>query len=301
MMIHRASSHSILTLADGFHRRQREKLLLIWRSPRILIGLCVILGFLSCAVFAPWISPHDPLKMDLVAKYRQPSVEHLLGTDYIGRDILSRLIWGTRVSLYTAVFAISFAVAIGILLGVTGGFFGGKVDIIISRFVDIMLALPAFIMAIVLMGVLGRGLLNMIVAIGVGMSPRIARVVRGSTLTVKENEFVEGARSFGYGDWRIIFRHIIPHSLTPVVVYATLLLGSAVMIEAGLSFLGLGIPPPTPTWGQMVSEGMDVMRDLPWISTTAGLSIVILVLGFNLLGDGLRDQLDPRLRGEVQE
>jgi len=300
-MKHKASSHPILTSADGFHRRQRKKLLLIWRSPRILIGFFVILCFLSCAILAPWISPYDPLKMDLLNKYSRPTKEHLIGTDYIGRDILSRLIWGTRVSFYTSVLAISFAAAFGILLGVTAGFFGGKVDIIISRFVDIMLSLPAFIMAIILMGVLGRGLVNMIIAIGLGMLPRLARVVRGSTLTVKESEFVEAAKSFGYGDWRIIFRHIIPHSLTPVVVYATLLLGSAVMIEAGLSFLGLGVPPPTPTWGQMVSEGMDVMRDMPWISTTAGLFIVILVLGFNLMGDGLRDQLDPRLRGEVHE
>lgn len=294
-------SYSILSLANGFRRRQTEKLLLIRRSPRILIGLCVIFGFFSCAVFAPWISPHDPLKMDLPAKYSKPSKDHLIGTDYIGRDILSRLIWGTRVSLYTSVLAIGFALAFGIPLGVIAGFFGGKVDIFISRLVDIMLALPAFIMAIVLMGVLGRGLLNMIIAIGLGMLPRLARVVRGSTLRAKESEFVDAARSFGYGDLRIILRHIIPHSLSPVVVYGTLLLGSAVMIEAGLSFLGLGVPPPTPTWGQMVSEGMDVMRDLPWISTTAGLFIVILVLGFNLLGDGLRDHLDPRLGGKVQE
>jgi len=295
------SSHTLPDTNDGFYRRYRATLGLIGQSPRIIIGFCVIIGFLSCALFAPWISPYDPLKINLRAKYLKPSPEHWIGTDYIGRDIFSRLIWGTRVSLYTAVFSIGIATVIGILLGVTAGYFGGKVDSIISRFVDIMLALPAFIMAIVLMGVLGRGLFNMIVAIGVGMSPRIARVVRGSALTIKQNEFVEAARSFGYGGWRIIFRHIIPHSLTPVVVYATLLLGSAVMLEAGLSFLGLGVPPPTPTWGQMVSEGMDVMRDLPWISTIAGLFIIILVLGFNLLGDGLRDQLDPRLRGEVRE
>jgi len=182
-------------------------------------------------------------------------------------------------------------------MGVAAGYFGGKTDILISRFVDIMLALPAFIMAIILMGVLGRGFLNMIFAIGVGMSPRIARVVRGAAMTVKQNEFVDAAVSFGYGGWRIIFKHIIPHCLTPMVVYATLLLGSAVMLEAGLSFLGLGIAPPAPSLGQMVTEGADVMRNLPWIVTAAGLFIVLLVLGFNLLGDGLRDQLDPRLQG----
>lgn len=279
-------------------RRNQYLFQLIRSNPRIIIGVAIILGFIFCALSAPWISPYDPIKIDLRAKYKPPSANHLLGTDYVGRDVLSRLIWGTRVSLLTAILAIGFAAVFGLLLGVSSGYFGGVTDMIISRFVDIMLALPAFIMAIILMGVLGRGFANMILAIGVGMSPRIARVVRGAALKIKENEFVEAARAFGYGDWRIIFRHIIPHCMTPVVVYATLLLGSAVMLEAGLSFLGLGIAPPTASWGLMVTEGADVMRRLPWIVTTAGICIVLLVLGFNLLGDGLRDHLDPRLRGE---
>ena len=281
------------------NRRNLYVVHLIRSNPRIIIGVAIILGFVLCALLAPWISPYDPIKIDLRAKYKPPSAEHLLGTDYVGRDVLSRLIWGTRVSLLTSILAIGFAAVFGLLLGVSAGYFGGITDTIISRFVDIMLALPAFIMAIILMGVLGRGFANMILAIGVGMSPRIARVVRGAALKIKENEFVEAAKTFGYGGWRIIFRHIIPHCMTPVVVYATLLLGSAVMLEAGLSFLGLGIAPPTASWGLMVTEGADVMRNLPWIVSAAGLCIVILVLGFNLLGDGLRDHLDPRLRGEI--
>lgn len=268
-----------------------------FKMPRIMIGSCVIMCFVFCALFAPWVAPYDPIKIDLRAKYRNPTLKHYLGTDYLGRDVLSRLIWGTRVSLLTALLSIAFATIVGGLMGAAAGYFGGKTDILISRFVDIMLALPAFIMAIILMGVMGRGLLNMIFAIGIGMSPRVARVVRGAAIAVKQNEFVEAAVSFGYGGWRIIFRHIIPHCLTPLVVYATLLLGSAVMLEAGLSFLGLGISPPTPSLGQIVTEGADVMRNLPWIVTTAGLFIVLLVLGFNLLGDGLRDWLDPRLQG----
>jgi peptide/nickel transport system permease protein len=263
-----------------------------------VIGLFIILACLFSAVFAPWISPYDPIKINLRIKYQPPSAQHLLGTDNVGRDVLSRLIWGSRVSLLTSVLSISFAVVIGAFLGLTAGFFGGKTDAIISRFNDILLALPAFIVAIILMGVLGRGLVNMILAIGVGMAPRITRVVRGSAMSVKVNDFVEAARSFGFGGWRIIFRHILPHCLTPMVVYATLLLGSAVMLEAGLSFLGLGVAPPTPSWGQIVTEGADIMRELPWIVTTSGLLIVILVLAFNLLGDGLRDQLDPRIRKE---
>ena len=281
------------------NRRNLYFIYLIRINPRIIIGVAILLGFVLCALLAPWISPYDPIKIDLRVKYKPPSAKHLLGTDYVGRDVLSRLIWGTRVSLLTSILAIGFAAVFGLLLGVSSGYFGGVTDMIISRFVDIMLALPAFIMAIILMGVLGRGFTNMILAIGVGMSPRIARVVRGAALKIKENEFVEAARTFGYGDWRIIFRHIIPHCMTPVVVYATLLLGSAVMLEAGLSFLGLGIAPPAASWGLMVTEGADVMRNLPWIVSAAGFCIVLLVLGFNLLGDGLRDQLDPRLRGEV--
>jgi peptide/nickel transport system permease protein len=268
-------------------------------SPRIMIGLVIILGFILCAGLAPYVAPHHPTKINLRAKFEYPSARHLLGTDYVGRDVFSRLLWGARISLLTAISAIAIAAVVGLLLGVSAGYFGGYTDILISRLIDIMLALPAFIMAIILMGVMGRGVTNMILAIGVGMSPRIARVARGAALKIKENEFIEAARTFGYGDWRIILRHIVPHCMTPLVVYSTLLLGSAVMLEAGLSFLGLGVAPPTPSWGLMITEGADVMRTLPWIVSAAGICIVLLVLGFNLLGDGLRDHLDPRLRGEI--
>lgn len=267
----------------------------LFRHRRILIGTGVILFFLACAVLAPFISPYDPLKMDLRAIYKPPSAKHFLGTDSVGRDILSRLIWGTRISLTTAACSVSIGLMLGISLGTTAGYFGGWVDMLISRLIDIMLSLPSFIIAIALMGSLGRGITNMIIAIGLAQTPRIARVVRSAALTVKENQFVEAAHSFGYGELRIIFTHIIPHTLTPVVVYATLILGSSVMIEAGLSFLGLGISPPTPSWGVMVSAGALVLRDLPWYATSAGLLIMLLVLGFNTLGDGLRDKLDPKL------
>jgi peptide/nickel transport system permease protein len=280
----------------GVPSRRWEVLHRLGENPRIVIGLFIILACIFCAVFAPQISPYDPIKINLRIKYQPPSVQHFLGTDIVGRDVLSRLIWGSRVSLLTSFLSIGFAVVMGTFLGVTAGFFGGKTDTVISRFIDMLLALPAFIMAIILMGVLGRGLVNMIFAIGVGMAPRIARVVRGAAMSVKVNDFVEAARSFGFSSWRIILRHILPHCLTPIVVYATLLLGSAVMLEAGLSFLGLGVAPPTPSWGLIVTEGADVMRDLPWMVTTGGLLIVVLVLAFNLLGDGLRDQLDPRMQ-----
>lgn len=281
-------------------RKHLDHLRLVLRSPRLIFGITVIAFFILCAIFASRISPYDPLKVDLRARYQPPSASHLLGTDFSGRDILTRLIWGSRISLFTALFSVSFGVAIGVFLGVVAGYYGGKVDALISRFIDIMLTLPSFIMAIALMAVLGRSLVNLTIAIGIALSPRIARLVRGTALSIKENQFVEAARSFGYSDWRIILRHIIPHSLTPVVVFATFSLGAAVMTEAGLSFLGLGVPPPAPSLGQMVAAGGTVIRELPYYSISAGFCIVMLILGFNLLGDGLRDNLDPRLRGEVR-
>ncbi len=285
---------------NGAIPRVKEFFSAIGSNPRMLIGSAVILLFILTALFAPLISPQDPLKMNLRNKYKPPSVDHLLGTDVNGRDILSRLIWGTRISLYTALGSVAVGMAIGFLLGVSAGYFGGRVDMILGRVIDIMLAFPSFVLAIVIMATMGRGLVNMTLAIGVSISPQLARLVRGVALYVKENQFVEAAKSFGISEWRIIARHILPHSLTPVVVYCTLSLGTAVLIEAGLSFLGLGIAPPTPTWGKMVDEGRYVIRTLPWFSTSAGVFIMLLVLGFNLLGDGLRDHLDPRLRGGVQ-
>jgi peptide/nickel transport system permease protein len=266
------------------------------KYPRIPIAIVIIGLFLASAVGAPWIAPYSPIKIDLSSVYEQPSSDHLLGTDYVGRDVFSRLIYGSRNTLYSSVFSILLATIIGIILGTSAGFFGGGVDVAIGRFIDIILTLPSFIISIVLMGVLGRGLINMIVAIGIGISPRIARVARGSALSIKESDFVEAARSYSCSNARILIRHIIPHCLTPVLVYSTLSLGSAVMLESGLSFLGLGIPPPTPTWGKTISEGVDVMRTMPWISIAGGGCIMMLVLGFNLLGDGVRDALDPRTR-----
>jgi peptide/nickel transport system permease protein len=269
-------------------------------SPRIMIGSTLIIIFILMAVLAPVISPYDPLKMNLRNKYQPPSSTYLLGTDVLGRDILSRIIWGTRISLQTALGSVAIGMIVGIMLGISAGYFGGTVDAILGRVLDVMLAFPSFVLSIVIVASLGRGLLNMILAIGISISPQLARLVRGVALYVKENQFVEASKSFAISDWRIIFRHIFPHTLTPVVVYCTLSLGTAVLIEAALSFLGLGLSPPTPSWGKMVDEGRYVLRSLPWFSTSAGGFIMVVVLGFNLLGDGLRDHLDPRLRGGVQ-
>lgn len=281
----------------GRHRDRRRRFRL---GPRIVVCLAVLAFFLICAIFASWIAPYDPLQVNLRLIHRGPSLAHLLGTDISGRDILSRLIWGSRLSLLVAVFSVLIGVIVGALLGVTAGYFGGKTDAVISRFLDIMLTLPSFILAIAFMGMFGHGLVDLILAIGFAMSFSMARLIRGAALSVKQNQFVEAARSFGYGDGRIILQHIIPHTLTPLVVYATFSLGTAILIEAGLSFLGIGIPPPAPSLGQMVAAGGVVIRELPWYSISSGLFIVVLILGFNMLGDGLRDHLDPRLKGEVR-
>lgn len=280
--------------------RKGARLRAILRNPRILVCLVVLAFFLVCAVFATWIAPYDPLEVNLRLIHRPPSLAHLLGTDISGRDILSRLIWGSRLSLLVAVFSVAIGVVVGGMLGVVAGYFGGRVDAVISRFLDIMMTLPSFILAIALMAMFGRGLVNLILAIGFAMAFPMARLIRGAALGVKQNQFVEAARSFGYGDGRIIIRHIVPHTLTPLVVYATFSLGTAILIEAGLSFLGIGIPPPAPSLGQMVAAGGVVIRELPWYSISSGLFIVVLILGFNMLGDGLRDQLDPRLKGELR-
>lgn len=279
------------------YQQSKEILMVMKRSPRIIVGLGIIIVFLVMAIFAPFLSHYDPIKLDLNNIYLSPSLDHPLGTDKIGRDILTRLIWGSRISLYTATLSLVVGLAIGVTLGVLAGYFGGVIDHIIGRGLDIMLAFPSFVLAIALMATLGKGLINMCIAIGITLSPQLARLVRGVTFYIKENQFVEAAKSFGLAEWRIIFRHILPHSLTPVVVYCTLSLGTAVIIEAGLSFLGLGIAPPTPSWGNMVNDGRYVLRNYPWLSLSAGFFIMLLVLGFNLFGDGLRDQLDPRVRG----
>jgi peptide/nickel transport system permease protein len=294
--------------SEGFQDADREtKSLLskiggiwsnVYSSPRILIGLAIVTTFIIMAISAPLIAPYDPLKTDLMSKYEPPSLSHPLGTDKLGRDILSRLIYGSRVSLLT-MGSVGFGMVIGVILGILAGYFRGRVDNLISRFVDIMLAFPSFVLAIVIMAALGRGLMNMTIAIGISISPQLARLARGVALYVRENQFVEAARSFGLNDWYIIWRHIIPHTMTPVVVYCTVALGTAVLTEAALSFLGLGLPPPAPSWGQMVFEGKYVLRTMPSFSTCAGIFIMVLVLGCNLLGDGLRDLLDPRVRGAI--
>ena len=257
----------------------------------ILIAV-VIFG----AIFAPYIAPYDPLAQNLVLRFQPPSLAHIFGLDEYGRDIFSRILYGASVSLQVGIEVVVFALGIGVIAGTISGYFGGMVDSAIMRFADIFLAFPGLVLAIGISAALGPGINNVVIALVVTSWPTYARVIRGQTLSLKGLEFITSARAIGAGRLRIIASHIIPNTLPPVLVLASLGMGGAILAEAGLSFLGLGIEPPHPSWGNMVSEGQDYILQAPHLSIIAGLTITITVLAFNLIGDGLRDALDPKLR-----
>ena len=252
--------------------------------------------FLLTALLAPVISPYDPIVQTLVDRRQPPSPEYLLGTDDLGRDMLSRLVYGSRKSLQVGVVSVSLAILVGALVGAISGYTGGWIDTLVMRVMDIMLAFPALLLAIAIVTILGPGLLNMLYAIAIVSIPAYARIVRASVLRVKAEDYVLASRSIGSTPGRILFRHVLPNGLTPLIVQGTLGIGTAILDAAGLSFLGLGAQPPTPEWGAMLGEGRFAVFSAPHIVLFPGLAIMLTVLGFNLLGDGLRDALDPRLR-----
>jgi ABC-type dipeptide/oligopeptide/nickel transport system permease subunit len=257
----------------------------------------VILGiFLLCALFAPILSPYDPTAQELEIRRQPPSPEHIFGLDDLGRDILSRIIYGARLSLRVGVLSVSFAIVIGTLLGAVSGYWGGWADNLVMRFMDIMLAFPALLLAIAIVAILGPGLMNMLVAIAIVSIPTYARLVRAQVLSAKEQDYVLAARAIGVSPVRMLFKCILPNCITPIIVQGTLGIATAILDAAGLSFLGLGAQPPTPEWGAMLGEGRFSLFTAPHIIVFPGIAIMLTVLGFNLLGDGLRDALDPRLR-----
>ncbi|SKC36691.1 ABC transporter permease [Maledivibacter halophilus] len=272
----------------------------VWRRLRknklAMFGLIVLILLSFCAIFANHIAPEGYDDQNLSRRFSFPNKENLLGTDNFGRDILSRMIYGSRVSLTVGFIAVGMAVVIGGGLGAVAAFYGNKVDNIIMRAMDILLAIPGMLLALSLAAALGPGLNNMMIAIGVGNIPSYARVVRASVLTVKEQEYVEAARSIGASDFRIIFGHIIPNAMAPIIVQATLGVAGAILSAAALSFLGLGIQPPYPEWGAMLSGARQYIRDYWYMTTFPGLMIMITIYCLNVLGDGLRDALDPRLK-----
>lgn len=274
----------------------------LWRrlrkSPSAMLGLGIVLLFMVAGVLAPWIAPYDPLRPDFSRAREGPTLDSLLGRDELGRDIFSRMIHGARISLWIGFIAVVIGVALGVPLGAVSGYYG-RLDIFVQRLVDIMLAFPGLLLAIVLISILGVGLINVMIAIGIASIPTYARLVRSSVLSLREMDYVAAAKAVGMSDKRIIFRHILPNCLAPIIVQSTLQIATAILFAAGLGFLGLGAKPPMPEWGVMLSTGRDYLRDWPHIATFPGLAIVFSVLGFNLLGDGLRDIFDPRLRGKL--
>jgi peptide/nickel transport system permease protein len=266
------------------------------KRPSALLGLAVVVGFILLALLAPFISPQDPIATSWSAIRKAPSAAHWFGTDEIGRDVLSRVIWGTQASLMAGVISVSISLLIGVPIGMLAGFVGGWVDTFISRVTDAFLACPFLILAIALAAFLGPSLANAMVAIGISAAPIFVRLTRGQVLQIKVEDFVEAARSVGNPPWRIALVHILPNILPPVLVQSTLAIASAIIAEASLSFLGLGQQPPAPSWGSMLNTAKNFIDQAPWMAIWPGLSIFLLVLSFNLFGDGLRDALDPRQR-----
>lgn len=264
------------------------------RNKSAVVGLVMIISLVVIAVFAPWIAPHDPLEQSIINKFLSPGSEHWLGTDNYGRDILSRIIWGTRVALEVGIYSVIIGAVIGITIGVAAAYFGGVTDSILMRLVDIMLSFPDLITGLLVMAVLGAGKGKLIIAIGLTIAPRFARIAYGPVLGLKEKEFVEAARAIGQSTPRILRTHILPNIAGEMIVLGSLWTASAIRLEASLSFIGLGVPPPTPTWGQMIRDGTVRLADLPLLSLAPGAALLIAVFAFNLVGDGLRDILDPR-------
>lgn len=268
----------------------------LWQNKAAMAGLLVLVLLVLCAIFADVIAPYGIDDQDLSRRFIRPCKEFPMGTDNFGRDIFSRIIYGTRISLRVGLFATAISAVAGTILGAVSGYYGKTIDNIIMRMVDVMLAIPSILLAISIAAALGPGLRNVMIAISIGSIPSFARMVRASALTVKEQEYIEAARSIGAGDLRIITRHILPNCMAPIIVQATMGVAGAILSTSGLSFIGLGISPPIPEWGAMLSNGRQYIRDAGYIVLFPGLVIMVTILAINLLGDGLRDALDPRLK-----
>ena len=273
----------------GLGRRFRQ-------HPGAVLGLSILVVVVTFAAAAPWLAPADPVRMGAGQPFSPPSGRYWLGTDQFGRDILSRVLHGGQISLRLGLLSVSIATVAGVLLGLVSGYYRGWIDLVLMRLVDVMLAFPGILLALSVVAILGPGLNNAMVAVGIAAIPSYTRVVRGSVLSARENVYVDAARVIGSSDRRIMLQHILPNVLAPVIVLSTLGMASAIITGTALSFLGLGAQPPSPEWGAMLSGGRDHLRSAWWISTFPGLAIMLVVLAMNMVGDGLRDALDPRLK-----
>ncbi|WP_432663175.1 ABC transporter permease [Wukongibacter baidiensis] len=288
--------------AEKKKNKKRSQWAEVWRrlkkNKMAMVGLGILTILILAALFAPFIADYDEvvIKQDLVNKLQGPSAEHILGTDEFGRDIFARMVWGARVSLRVGILAVGISIMIGGTLGAIAGYYGGKLDTVIMRIMDIFLAIPSILLAIAIVSALGPSLTNLMIAIGISSVPTYARIVRASVLSIRDQEFIEAAKAIGANDFRIISKHIIPNALAPVIVQGTLGVAGAILSTAGLSFIGLGIQPPAPEWGAMLATGRAYLRYAWHVTTFPGIAIMITILALNLVGDGLRDALDPRLK-----
>lgn len=262
------------------------------------VGFLFIALILVVAVFAKWIVPYDPYAMNSTSSLASPNAQHWFGTDQFGRDIFSRILYGAQISLKVGIIAVGFSLFFGTMIGIVAGYFGGKIDQILSRITDVLFAFPDILLALVIMAILGPSLTNLMIAIGIVYTPIFARIARGAVLNIRDSLYIEAARSMGVSSFQIMIRHILPNSLAPLIVQVTLSFAFAILAEAALSFLGLGVSPDTPSWGIMLSEAKDWMEISWWTAIFPGIAITLAVLSFNIMGDGLRDALDPRLRNE---
>jgi len=264
------------------------------RSGGLAIGLVLALAMVAMALAAPWLAPYDPNAQDVLLKLEPPSAAHPFGTDDFGRDVLSRVIYGARISLFVGAVATLVGVLVGTIIGVVSGYFGKFVDRVITALTDVLLSFPQLIMGLILVAVLGASLTNLILAIAITAVPAFVRVARASTLAMKERDFVDACRSLGFGDVRIMFMHVLPNILDEVVVMGSLWFAAAIRTESTLAFIGLGVPPPTATWGGIIRDGFDNLLDAPWLSIFPSIAILVIMIALNLIGDGLRDATDPR-------
>jgi peptide/nickel transport system permease protein len=281
-------------LTDGVAGERTLRQILQRSSASGLIGTAIVAGFLSVAILAPLIAPYNPLASDWLAVLQPPTPRHPLGTDELGRDVLSRLLWGAQTSMFAAVGSVSVALCIGVPLGIFAGYFGGWIDVSISRITDTLLAIPGIMLAIAMAMFLGGSLINAAIAIAAAAIPAFIRLARARTIQIREEIYIEAARSVGIRGWRLLFVHILPNLLPPIIVQATLSMAVAVIAEASLSFLGLGRPPPAPSWGSMLTVGKDYISSAAWLSVWPGMCIFLVAVGFSLLGDGLRQSLERK-------
>jgi peptide/nickel transport system permease protein len=284
-------SAGMQTLSKGLWRLVREK-------PLGAFGGMLVLVLMLCAIFAHWIAPYPYDETNVRQRLKPPGAQFYLGTDNLGRDVFSRIIYGARISVTVGFGAVTLSILLATIMGVTSGYFGGKVDVFVQRIVDAAMAFPVLVILLSIMAVLGPGLLNVILVLGIVPSANRSRIIRSATLAAKENQYVEAARAVGASHLRIILCHILPNVMAPIIIVGTNALGAVILVEATLSFLGFGVPPPYPSWGEMLSgSGRSYMYKAPWMAIWPGVAISLAVFGFNMLGDALRDLLDPRLRG----